>query len=50
MKWTLILALAALLPALLLAQEEPEKGKQKIVVIKKSIDENGNKVVEKIVR
>lgn len=50
MKWTLILALAALLPGLLLAQEEPEKGKQKIVVIKKSIDENGNKVVEKIVR
>ncbi|MCO6487533.1 MAG: PDZ domain-containing protein [Phaeodactylibacter sp.] len=49
-KWTLILALAALLPGLLLAQEEPEKGKQKIVVIKKSVDENGNKVVEKIVR
>lgn len=50
MKWTLILAMAALLPGLLLAQEKPEKGKQKIVVIKKSVDENGNKVVEKIVR
>ncbi|MCB9285742.1 MAG: PDZ domain-containing protein [Lewinellaceae bacterium] len=52
-KWTFFLALAVLLPGLLLAQDKPEKSKkskQKIVVIKKSVDEDGNEVVEKIVR
>lgn len=50
LKWILLLPFAALLPGLLLAQDKPKKSKQKIVIIKKSVDENGNKVVEKIVR
>ncbi|MCO6475442.1 MAG: PDZ domain-containing protein [Phaeodactylibacter sp.] len=48
--WALLLLFAALLPGLLIAQDEPKKGRQKIVIIKKSVDEDGNKVVEKIVR
>ncbi len=50
LNWTLLLVFAALLPGLLTAQDEPKKGRQKIVIIKKSVDEDGNKVVEKIVR
>lgn len=50
LKWTLLLTIAALLPGLLIAQDEPEKGKQKIVIIKKSVDKDGNEVVEKIIR
>lgn len=45
-----MLAFAGLLPGLLLAQDKPAKNKQKIVIIKKSVDEDGNEVVEKIVR
>lgn len=49
-KLNLLLILTLLMPGLLLAQDKPEKAGQKIVIIKKSVDEEGNEVVEKIVR
>ena len=50
LKWTLFLTFAVVLPGLLLAQDKPEKSKQKIVIIKKYVDDDGNEVVEKIVK
>ncbi len=49
-KLNLLLILTLLMPGLLPAQDKPEKAGQKIVIIKKSVDEEGNEVVEKIVR